>query len=118
MKVTLLQQDLYPSLQSVARSIGVKNTLPVLANILIQAENNKLKLSATNLEIGVIKTINANIEEEGEITVPARTLLEIISPLSNTEIILEASQDQLKITTSNFNATLNGIVATEFPRCR
>lgn len=114
MKIRILQQDLYPSLQSVSRSIGSKPTLPVLANILLQTEEGKLKLAATNLEIGVIKKINANIEEEGEVTVPAKTLLDIISSLSD-ELTLESVGEQLKIASKSFNASINGISANEFP---
>ncbi|MBI2021461.1 DNA polymerase III subunit beta [Candidatus Daviesbacteria bacterium] len=115
MKVTLLQQDLIAPLQSVSRSVGVKSSLPVLANILIRTEDGNLKLSATNLEVGVIKTVKAQVIEEGEITVPARTLLEIVSSLTSAKLTFETSSDQLKISTDNFNAILNGISASEFP---
>ncbi len=115
MKLSILQQDLLPSLQAVARSVGVRSTLPVLANILLRTDKGKLTLSATNLEIGIIKQVNAKITEEGEITVPAKTLLEVVTPLSGLEIEFEASSDQFKISTSNFNATINGIPAAEFP---
>lgn len=116
MKLSILQQDLIGPLQSVARSTGVKTTLPVLGNILLQTENGKLKLSATNLEIGVIKMVNSNISEEGEITVPAKTFLDIISSLQGFEIELESTAEQLKISTKNFISTLNCISASEFPQ--
>lgn len=114
MKLSLLQQDLLPAVSAVSRSVGRTN-LPVLANILLQTEGGKLKLSATNLEIGVIKRISAKVEEEGEVSVPAKTFLETVSSLTTDKLTLEASLDQLKITTSNFKATLNGIAASEFP---
>jgi DNA polymerase III subunit beta len=115
MKFSILQQDLLPVLQSVSRSCGVKATLPVLANILISAQGSKLHLSATNLEIGVIKIVNAEVETEGEVTVPSRTFLEIVSSLSNEKLEIEVAADQLKISTAKFSATLNVIPATEFP---
>lgn len=121
MKFSILQQDLLPALQAVSRSVGVRASLPVLANILIQTENGKLKLSATNLEIGVIKKVSAKIDEEGEITVPAKTFLEIVSSLSGSNLEVEASGEQLRISSrggggnKSFKATLNGISATEFP---
>lgn len=115
MRIKILQSEILPALQAVARSTGVKSSLPVLANILFQAEGSNLTLSATNLEIGIVKTISAKVEEEGAITVPARTLLEIISSLPGVEITLEATQDQLKLATPNFNASLNGIASSEFP---
>lgn len=115
MKVTILQQDLIGPLQAVSRSVGVRATLPVLANILIGTEDHKLKLAATNLEIGVIKKINANIDTAGEITVPAKTFLEIISSLPAQEIELDVNGEQLQITSKSFHVTLNGISAAEFP---
>jgi DNA polymerase III subunit beta len=115
MKITILQQDLLPALQAVARSVSTKNDLPVLANILLQTENGKLKLAATNLEIGVIKLINAKIDEEGDITIPAKNLLEIVASLTGEEITLESQAEQLKISTRKFSGVLNGITATEFP---
>lgn len=115
LKVTILQQDLLPKLQSVSRSVGIRATLPVLANILIETESGKLKLSATNLELGVVKLVKAQVSEEGSVTVPAKTFLEIISSLNNNELILESSNEQLKVSSKNFAATINGISASEFP---
>lgn len=115
MKVTLLQQDFISPLQAVARSIGIRTTLPVLANILIATDSNKLKLASTNLEIGVIKMVNAKIEVPGEITIPAKTLLEVISSLPAQEITLESNGDLLKISSKAFEINLNGISAVEFP---
>src|SRR5260221_4558888 len=115
MKIFVLQQDLFPALQAVSRSVGNKN-LPVLANVLLQTREGKLELSATNLEIGIIKKINVEIEQEGAITVPARTFLEVVQPLSGAKLELEANTDQLKISTKNFAGSLNGIAAAEFPQ--
>ncbi|MDO8639263.1 MAG: DNA polymerase III subunit beta [Candidatus Daviesbacteria bacterium] len=115
MKFTILQQDLMPTLQAVARSTGVRSQLPVLGNILLQAESGKLKLSATNLEIGVVKFINAEILEEGEVTVPAKTFVEVITNLSGEKLSISAGTDQIEISTPTFSSKLNGISATEFP---
>jgi DNA polymerase III subunit beta len=115
MKLSIKQSELLPTLQAVARSCGVRSTLPVLANILLQTDQGKLKLSATNLELGVVKTVNADITTDGEITVPSRTFLEIISSLTDTDLELDATADQMKISAKNFSATLNCIPATEFP---
>lgn len=114
MKVTLNQQDLLPALSSVSRSCGVRSTLPVLANILLSAQGNSLKLSATNLEIGVVKIVKAQVAEEGEITLPSRMFLEIISSLEG-EITLEADETQAKISAAKFSGTLSAISASEFP---
>lgn len=102
-------------LQSLSRSVGVKATLPVLGNILIETENNKLKLSATNLEVGVIKYAGAQIIEEGSVTVPAKTLNEVISSLAGLEIEFYTEGELLKIEAGKFKADLNGIASSEFP---
>ena len=115
MKFNILQQDLIPTLQAVARSCGVRAQLPVLGNILLQTEYGKLKLSATNLEIGVVKFINAEILEEGEVTIPAKTLVEVVANLSGEKLEISASQDQVEISTPTFSSKLNGISAAEFP---
>lgn len=115
MKFTILQQDLLPKLQSVSRSTGIRSNMPVLDNILISVEDRKLKLSATNLEIGVIKILNIEESEQGEITVPAKTIIEVISGLGQAEIKFESQGEILNITSGRFKATLNGIAATEFP---
>lgn len=114
MKLKVLQQDLLPAVQAVSRSVGAKN-LPVLANILLKTTENGLQLQATNLEIGVIKNIHCKVEEQGSLTVPARTFLEVISPLVGVELELIGTNDQLNITAPNFSGSLNGIPASEFP---
>lgn len=114
MKFTLLQQDFLPSLQAVARSVGVRSTLPVLDNILLSADKN-LKIAATNLEIGVIKHISAEVESPGGITVPARTLVELVSGLGQNKVKLTSEGDILTVQSGKFKATVNGIAASEFP---
>lgn len=115
MKFTILQQDLLPSLQSVARSVGVHSTLPVLDNLLLSIEGKKLKIAATNLEIGVIKFVSVTDETPGEITVPAKTLVEIVSGLGQSKITLESEGEILTVQSVKFKASINGISASEFP---
>lgn len=115
MKFTILQQDLLPSLQSVSRSVGVHSTLPVLNNVLLSIEGKKLKIAATNLEIGVIKFIPITDETPGEVTVPAKTLVDLISGLGQSKITLESEAEVLTIESGKFKASINGISASEFP---
>lgn len=115
MRLKILQQDLAGPLQSVSRSVGVKASLPVLGNILIEAEGNKVKLSATNLEVGVIKEIKAEVIEGGSITIPSKTFNEVVSSLSGLEIEIFSEGELLKIEAGKFKADINGIAASEFP---
>lgn len=115
MKVSVLQQDFSPALQSAGRCVGVHSTLPVLDNILLSLEDQKLKVAATNLEIGLIKFIPAQVITPGEITVPAKVLLELISGLGPTKVELESQEEILTIQAGKLKATINGIAASEFP---
>ena len=115
MQFKIQQQDFYPLLQSVSRSCGVKAQLPVLNNVLISAAAGKVTLSATNLEVGVIKSVAAEVIEEGDITIPARTLVDVTSNLSGLLIEFSSTADQLKITAPGFSSQMNGIPASEFP---
>ncbi|HPO58828.1 MAG TPA: hypothetical protein PLV53_08285, partial [Anaerolineaceae bacterium] len=73
MKASVSQQSLAHGLSMVSRAVSPRSTLPVLANVLIATDEGRLRLSATNLELGISCWIPAQIEEEGAITVPART---------------------------------------------
>jgi DNA polymerase-3 subunit beta len=115
MQFKINQSDFLGVLQSVSRSCGVRSQLPVLGNVLLSAKNHKLSLAATNLEIGVIKTLDAEIVEEGELTVPARMLADIVSNLSGATLEIGTGSDLLKISTPQFSAEMNGIPASEFP---
>lgn len=115
MKFSILQQDLLPALSAVARSVGVHSTLPVLDNILLSASGKSLKIAATNLEIGVIKNIPAEVKAEGEITVPAKTLVDIISGLTQVVVSFESEGENLNLISGKFKAKINGIAAIEFP---
>ena len=81
MKASVLQQQLAHGLGIVSRAVSPRSTLPVLANILVASDEGRLRLSATNLELGITCWIPANIEEEGAVTVPARTFADLVNAL-------------------------------------
>ena len=74
MKLVCTQENLSRAVSYLERITGKQSTLPILSNILIETEKGRLKLSATNLEIGVVVNIGAKIETEGRLTVPAKLL--------------------------------------------
>jgi DNA polymerase III subunit beta len=115
MKFSVLQQDLLPVLQAVSRSIGVKATLPVLSNVMLSLEKGKLRVAATNLEIGVIKYLSVEQEEEGQVTVPARTIDEILASLPASKVEIQSQGEVLVIKSGKFKASINGISSSEFP---
>lgn len=115
MKFTVLQQDLLRILQAVSRSVGVRSTLPVLDNLLLSVEDKRLKVAATNLEIGVIKYLPVEVEEVGELTIPAKTLVDLIGGVNSGKVGLQSSGEILTVSSGKFKASLNGIAAVEFP---
>src|SRR5512138_1355144 len=89
MKVTVLQENLARGLATVAKAVSPRSTLPVLANILIASDEGRLRLSATNLEMGITCWIPARIDEEGSTTVPARTFSDLVSTLPSDQVLLK-----------------------------
>ncbi len=115
MKLRCLQNDLATALSIVNRAVSTNNTLEVLNNIKINAENGELKLSATNLEISIQSGIMAEIESEGGITVPAKSITAYIGLLKNEMIELSVQGCELKIKSSDSNTSMKGISCDEFP---
>ena len=117
MKVACLQDQLQRALSLVSRAVATKTALPVLGNVLLSAENDRLELSATNLEIGITTSISAQVEKAGKLTVDARLLAEFVSTLPNDTVHLSVDQDRtlLSVHSGRDNASINGIAADEFP---
>ncbi len=88
MKLTCKQQDLARGLSTVSHAVSTRSTLPILSNVLLAAENGRLRLSATNLEIGITCWVPANIQEEGTTTSPARLLTDFVNTLPPTDVSL------------------------------
>ncbi len=111
----VLKENIYKALSFVGRNISSKPQLPVLANILLQAENGQLKITSTNLNLGVITSIPAKIEKSGEITVPGKLLTEFVSMLSaeKVEFVLEGTNFWVK--TEKNKASFATIPASDFP---
>jgi DNA polymerase-3 subunit beta len=115
MRLSCLQENLNKGLSIVNKIVPSQASLPVLNNILLKTEKGQLKISATNLEIGINKLIGAKIEKEGAITVPARLFSEYINSLPNEKIDLEVKDNNVNIHCKNYKATILGIDASEFP---
>lgn len=115
MKLQILQESLSKALSNASRFTSQRAQLPVLGNIKLAATKTKLLVAATNLEVAVVISVGAKIEEEGEITIPAKTITEIISNLSPGTLDLLAEKEQLKIESQNFSSSLSGMNASDFP---
>ncbi len=117
MKVSCLQENLAKGLSTVGRAVATRSTLPVLSNILLATDNGQLKLSATNLEIGISCWVGAKIEEEGSITVPARLLSDFVTqlPADRIDMALNARTKTMNLRCARYEANIKGIDAAEFP---
>ncbi|PIP17308.1 MAG: DNA polymerase III subunit beta [Candidatus Portnoybacteria bacterium CG23_combo_of_CG06-09_8_20_14_all_37_13] len=115
MQIICLQEKLKQSLNITERIIGRNLTLPILNNILINVENNKLKISSTNLEIGINYWLTGKVIQGGSITVPARLISDLISNLPNKKIELKVKNNLLELKCDKFKAVLNGLSANDFP---
>jgi DNA polymerase III subunit beta len=115
MKFQVLQENLSKALIQCIRFVSPKAQLPVLANILFSAKKGKLLLSATNLEASISIKLGAKVEEEGDISIPAKTISEIVGNLNPGTISFEVAKEQVKITSSNFRSTLSSMNSSDFP---
>jgi DNA polymerase-3 subunit beta len=117
MKVTVLQENLAHGLGIVSRAVSPRSTLPVLANVLVASDEGRLRLSATNLELGITCWIGARIEEEGSTTVPARTFVDLVNtlPAEQVNLSLDTSTQTLNMRCGTSNTDIKCIDAQEFP---
>ena len=115
MKLQVTQENLNRALGSVARVANSRGTLPILANVLIKTSNNRLSLSATNLDIAITHYIGAKVKEEGSITVPARLMQDFVGSLPEGVIELDLQDTKLHVNTDQYKSVVNGIMADDFP---
>lgn len=117
MKLSCLQENLTRGLNTVGRAVATRSTLPITQNILLSAEQSRLKLAATNLEMAITCWVGAKVKQKGEITVPARLLTDFVNSLPNDliEINLPASGKIVELKSGHFQAHIHGIDATDFP---
>jgi DNA polymerase III subunit beta len=116
-KVTCLQENLIRGLQIAGRGVSTRTTLPILSNVLLRTEAGRLKLTATNLEVGINCWVAAKVEDEGSITVPAKLFTDFVSalPPGQIELSLNVRTKTVHIKSGPFEANLKGLDAEEFP---
>lgn len=117
MKLSCLQENLSRGLSIAGRAVATRSTLPITQNILLAAEQSRLKLSATNLEMATTCWVGAKVEQEGTITIPARLLIDFINSLPNEliELNLPPGTRTLELKSGRSQASINGIDAQDFP---
>lgn len=116
MKVKITQTNLNKALSLMARAASVRAPLPILANILFKATENKLELSATNLEVAITNITKSKIDDIGEVTVPAKLLSDFVAQLPKDEIIeLSFEGNKLSVQAGSYSSHIQGMSAEDFP---
>lgn len=116
MKFSVNQEKLFACLQSLIGVVPTKSTFPVLTNILLEANNNKLKLSATDLEIAAVTQIDAQVANSGSITVPAKQFFEIIKQLPPLNVDLDVASNKVSIKCDKSRFNIIGLPKEDFPK--
>jgi DNA polymerase III subunit beta len=116
MKVSCCISDLLQALQLVSRAISTQQALPILENVLIEAEGKRCTVSATDLELSIITSFEAEIENEGSITVSARAILNYAQYNTDDEVLLETIEGtQLQCISKQSKTLIAGEAASEYP---
>jgi DNA polymerase-3 subunit beta len=115
MKLIVTQENFKKALSTVSRVAISRTNLPILSNILLYTDSNRLVLNSTNMDIAILENINAKVEKDGKVVVPAKLLTEFVTNLPKTNINLEVIDRKLKIEVENYKSTINIIDPKDFP---
>jgi DNA polymerase-3 subunit beta len=117
MRLTCDSADLAAALGVVARAISPRTSLPVLGMVLLETTDGGLCLAATNLELGIRRWIDADVEAEGAVAVPGRLLADFTSAMPRERTCLELDEPEhvLLVRSSSFRTRVHGVAADEFP---
>lgn len=115
MELSVTQENLAKALSNVGRVASSKAGLPILSNILLRTDGNRLLVAATNLEIASTHYVGAKIITPGAITIPARLVTEFVGSLPKGTVELKVTDNHLALSSGSFSSVINGVVADEFP---
>ena len=116
MKFSLAKSKLANYLQYILQVVPSKSTLPILTNVLIEALENKIKISATDLDISIATSIDCKVAKKGSACIPARILFDIIKELPESEINFEATGQRVEIKIPNGSYKIASVPSEEFPK--
>lgn len=116
MKFSCSSEILSQKLSAVSHAVSSKTSLPVLSHILIEAADNRITLSATNLEISIKTYLPAEVKEEGASCLPGRIFLDLVSSLPKGTVAFSEGNNTVTIKSEKANSKINGIAPTEFPK--
>ena len=117
MKFKINRDHFSNGLAQVLNVVGSKAAMPILSNVLIEAEKDNIALSTTNLDLGIRCKIKAEVKEGGSVTLPVKRLATIVRELPNVDVTVDAAANhQVKIASGGSNFKIMGIGAEEFPK--
>jgi DNA polymerase-3 subunit beta len=115
MELSVSKADLLRELQFFQGIVERKNTIPILANILIDAKGAEMRLAATDLEVGLKSRCPAKIEKPGSLTLPAKKLFEIVKALPDTDVLIQEDKNGVKVAADRFESRLQTMSRDDFP---
>lgn len=115
MELSVTQENFSRALSAVSRVASSKAGLPILSNILLRTEGNRLLVAATNLEIAATYYVGAKVVKQGSLTLPARLITEFVASLPKGTVDLKTKGALMTISAENYLSVLNGVDAEEFP---
>jgi len=115
MKFSSLSDNLKKAVNSVERVVSAKTTLPVLNNILVEAKDGKIKVVATDLDMGVTYWLRGKVDQDGQTTVPVKLLSSYLSSALGGKIQIDEKDSVISVEADGSQATINGVAADEFP---
>lgn len=116
MNLTISKEQIINGLQAVQNVVSTRTTLPILSNVLMRAEADKLEFTATDLDVTISCAVEAKVKKPGASTVPVKRLFGIVRELSNSEIDLEVDEkNACTIRSGSSFYKINGLSADEFP---
>jgi DNA polymerase III subunit beta len=115
MELVVRKSDLLRELQLFQGIVERKNTIPILANVLIEADGDQVKLLATDLEVGLRSKCTASVAKGGSLTLPAKKLYEIIKALPDTDVRIEENKSGVKVAADRFDSRMQTLPREDFP---
>jgi DNA polymerase III subunit beta len=116
MNLTIAKEQMLVGLQAVQNIVGVRTTLPILSNVLLRAEGNRLEMTATDLEVTITSVVEAAVKEPGATTLPVKKLLGIARELSSPELEMEVDDKNVcSLRSGSSFFKIRGLGAEEFP---
>ena len=115
MELVVRKTDLLRELQLFQGIVERKNTIPILANVLLEAKGDEVKLLATDLEVGLRSRCSASVAKSGSLTLPAKKLYEIVKALPETDVRIEEDKNGVKVAADRFDSRMQTLPREDFP---